>query len=87
MNILITGAKGLIGRALVPFLTTGGHLVIRVVRSKAGSGAGDVAWDPMAGTLDRAALEGSDAVVHLAGENIFGRWTARKKVRIRDSRA
>jgi hypothetical protein len=87
MNILVTGAGGLVGRALVPFLTAGEHRVIRLVRSKAGSGAGDVAWDPTAGTLDRAALEGSDAVVHLAGENIFGRWTARKKARIRDSRA
>ena len=86
MNILVTGARGLIGRALVPFLTTDGHRVLRLVRSKAGSGAGDVAWNPTAGTLDRAAFGGLDAVVHLAGENIFGRWTARKKARIRDSR-
>ena len=86
MNILVTGARGLIGRALVPFLTSDGHRVIRLVRSKAGSGAGDVAWNPTAGTLDRAAFGGLDAVVHLAGENIFGRWTARKKARIRDSR-
>ena len=86
MNILVTGARGLIGRALVPFLASAGHRVIRLVRSKAGSGAGDVAWDPTAGTLDRAAFGGLDAVVHLAGENIFGRWTASKKARIRDSR-
>jgi uncharacterized protein len=86
MNILITGARGLIGRALVPFLIADGYHVIRLVRSKAGCSAGDVAWDPTAGTLDRAALEGSEAVVHLAGESIFGRWTARKKARIRDSR-
>ena len=86
MNIIVTGARGLIGRALVPFSTTDGHRVIRLVRSKAGSGAGDVAWNPTAGTLDRAAFGGLAAVVHLAGENIFGRWTARKKARIRDSR-
>ena len=86
MNILVTGARGLIGGALFPFLTTDGHRVLRLVRSKAGSGTGDVAWDPAAGTIDRAALRGLDAVVHLAGENIFGRWTARKKARIHDSR-
>ena len=87
MNILVTGARGLIGGALVPFLIADGHRVLRLVRSKAGSGPGDVAWDPPAGAIDRAALRGLDAVVHLAGENIFGRWTAGKKARIRDSRA
>jgi NAD dependent epimerase/dehydratase family enzyme len=86
MNILVTGSRGLIGRALVPFLTAGGHRVIRLVRSKASSDAGDVVWDPAAGMIDRAALAGLEAVVHLAGENIFGRWTARKKAQIRDSR-
>ena len=86
MNILVTGSRGLIGRALVPFLTAGGYGVIRLVRSKARSDAGDVVWDPAAGMIDRAALAGLEAVVHLAGESIFGRWTARKKARIRDSR-
>lgn len=86
MNILVTGSRGLIGRALVPFLTAGGHRVIRLVRAKVSSDAGDVVWDPAAGMIDRAALAGLEAVVHLAGENIFGRWTARKKAQIRDSR-
>ena len=87
MNIAVTGASGLVGSALVPFLTTGGHRVVRVVRSAPQSGDGAVQWDPQAGQLDPASLEGLDAVVHLAGENIAaGRWTAEQKARIRDSR-
>ena len=85
MKILVTGATGLIGSALVPFLTTGGHEVIRLTRGRKRSGT--ATWDPDKGTIDRAALEGLDAVVHLAGENIStGRWTAEKKARIHDSR-
>ncbi len=45
-----------------------------------------VGWDPSAGTIDAAGLEGVDAVVHLAGESVMGRWTSAKKARIRDSR-
>ncbi len=85
MRILVTGSSGLIGSSLVPFLTTGGHGVTRLVRSQK-SGDEPVLWDPEAGTLDVARLEGLDAVVHLAGENIAERWTAEKKSKIRDSR-
>jgi len=87
MKILVSGSSGLIGSALIPFLTTGGHDVARLVRRADARGPGTVQWDPAAGTIDAAGLEGFDAVVHLAGENIAGgRWTAAKKARIRDSR-
>ncbi|MGH7785834.1 MAG: TIGR01777 family oxidoreductase [Candidatus Binatia bacterium] len=87
MKVLVSGASGLIGRALVPLLTTGGHQVVRLVRNGDKRSAGTVQWDPAAGTIDAAGLEGLDAVVHLAGENIAsGRWTAAKKARIHDSR-
>lgn len=84
MHIAVTGASGLVGSNLVPLLSTGGHQVTRLVRRTAG--AGEVTWDP-AGEVDLAALDGIDAVVHLAGENIAAaRWTAAVKQRIRESR-
>ena len=86
MKVLVTGSSGLIGSALTPLLTTGGHTVVRLVRDAGKRRPGTVAWDPGSGVIDTAALEGFDAVVHLAGENISGRWTAEKKARIRDSR-
>lgn len=87
MKILLTGASGLIGSALAPFLTTGGHEVVRLVRNGGRRKPGTVAWSPEAGTIDAAGLDGLDAVVHLAGENISGgRWTAARKARIHASR-
>jgi uncharacterized protein len=86
MNILVTGASGLIGSALVSSLTAIGHGVTRLVRTQPASGEQAAHWDPLAGTIDASALEGVDAVVHLAGENIAERWTTAKKVNIRDSR-
>jgi uncharacterized protein len=86
MRIAVTGASGLVGSSLIPFLTTGGHTVTRVVRRDRSSGP-VVRWDPVLGTIDQDALEGHDAVIHLAGENIAaGRWNARRKRAIRDSR-
>ena len=85
LHIAVTGASGLIGSALVPFLTTGGHTVTRLVRSR--PGAGEAHWDPARGAIDAAALEGVDAVVHLAGENLAGgRWTPQRKRALRESR-
>ncbi|MBW3542612.1 MAG: TIGR01777 family oxidoreductase [Planctomycetes bacterium] len=86
MRVLVTGSSGLIGSDLVSFLTTGGHEVVRLVRRQAHA-ADEIAWQPSGGAIDRPALEGFDAVVHLAGENIAGgRWTAKRKARIRSSR-
>jgi uncharacterized protein (TIGR01777 family) len=84
LRVAVTGATGLLGSALVPFLTTGGHEVIPVSRRRSLPGA--IHWDPAAGVIDYAGLEGMDAVVHLAGEPVGTRWTAHRKRRIRDSR-
>ena len=85
MDVLVSGATGLIGSALVPALRDGGHRVRRLTRS-GGSSEDAVTWDPSAGTIDTTGLEGVDAVVHLAGESVMGRWTSAKKGRIRNSR-
>ena len=84
LRVAVTGATGLIGSSLVPFLRTGGHEVTPVTRRRDLPGA--VYWDPAAGVLDHAGLEGMDAVVHLAGETIGTRWTPHRKRRMRDSR-
>lgn len=86
-RIAITGASGLVGSSLARFLTTGGHRVARVVRRRGAVGEGDVYWSPAEGEIDAAALEGVDAVVHLAGENLAaGRWTDERRRRILESR-
>jgi len=85
-RIVVTGATGLIGSALVPTLTTRGYDVRRVTRSAHIARAGDIKWAPDNGTLDPAALEGSFAVIHLAGEGVAARWTPDRRRRIRESR-
>lgn len=86
MRIGVSGASGLIGRALVPSLKEKGHEVVRLVRRKP-SGADQIAWQPNKGVLDPSALEGLDALVHLSGENLAdGRWTDQKKRAIYQSR-
>ncbi len=84
--IAVSGATGMIGGALVNRLRGQGHSVRRLVRPAPRVSDGDIVWDPAAGRLDPAALEGVDAVVHLAGEPIAQRWTAEKKRAIRESR-
>lgn len=84
ITVAITGATGLVGSALVDFLEAGGHTVRHVVRQS--PKPGDVLWDPAGGTIDADALAGCDAVVHLAGENIAGRWTPERKDAILRSR-
>jgi len=93
LRVLVTGASGLIGSALTAFLESGGHEVVRLVRRPPASerrspaSGREMAWDPVAGQIEAGALEGSDAVIHLAGENIgAGRWTAARRRRIRSSR-
>ncbi len=85
LRIAITGASGLVGSALVPFLIGRGHDVHRLVRSAPGREK-EIAWDPASGKLDADDLEGFDGIIHLAGEPIAERWTAARKARIRDSR-
>ena len=82
-TVAVTGASGLIGTALTAALEKRGDRVVPVGRRPP---AGGVAWDPVARRIDTAALEGIDAVVHLAGERIDGRWTASKRRRILNSR-
>jgi uncharacterized protein len=84
LRVAVTGATGLLGTALIPFLTTGGHEVIAVSRRRGLRDA--IHWDPAAGVIDHAGLEGLDAVVHLAGETVGTRWSDHRKRRIRDSR-
>lgn len=87
MNILITGSSGLIGSALIPLLTGQGHRVVRMVRGAAAPDEDVAVWDPDAGKLETSSLEQTDAVVHLAGENIgASRWTEERKKRLRASR-
>jgi len=86
MKVAITGASGFVGAALVPFLTTGEHEIVRLVR-RAPKAKDEVRWDPEAGEIDAAALEGVEAVVNLSGENIAGgRWTDARKKLLRASR-
>jgi len=85
LRIAISGASGFVGSALVPFLTTGGHAVLKLVRRA--SGQDEIAWDPKAGTVELEKLEGVDAVIHLAGAGVAdGRWTEARKKEIHDSR-
>jgi uncharacterized protein (TIGR01777 family) len=83
MRVLISGASGLIGRALTAELTAAGDEPVALVR-RAPLGS-QVQWDP-GQPLDPAKLAGTDAVVHLAGKNVAGRWTPKFKQEILKSR-
>jgi uncharacterized protein len=95
LTIAITGSCGFIGQALTAFLTTGGHTVVRVVRSRTevlqysrSPQERATFWNPKRGFVDISGLNGVDAVIHLAGEPFIGtRWTRRQMGRIFDSRA
>ena len=89
MDVLVTGASGFIGSALVPALVSAGHRPIRAVRGRAAPiGVDAVSWDPEHGSIDTGALEGISAVVHLAGAGIGDRrWTAERKRLVLESRS
>ncbi|MFP6592772.1 MAG: NAD-dependent epimerase/dehydratase family protein, partial [Candidatus Latescibacterota bacterium] len=74
MKILVGGSTGLVGGVLIDYLTASRVEILRLSRSPAPAGEPTVQWDPSAGLLPAAQLEGVDAVVHLAGESIAGRW-------------
>jgi len=87
MDIVISGASGLIGTALTKSLKSNGHRPIALVRRAPKSGADEIEWDPSGGTIDTASLEGVDGVVHLAGAGIGDkRWSDERKKVIRTSR-
>lgn len=86
LRVAITGATGMIGSQLAAFLSTGGHDVLRIGRGEVKPGVVDISWDPDRARLDPRALEGVDAVVHLAGAPIAERWTTEHRRAIRDSR-
>ena len=83
-RILVSGASGLIGKALLASFELPGTQVVRLVRGAA-QNAAQVSWDPLA-QLSPSMVSGFDAVVHLAGESIVGRWTEEKRRAIRESR-
>ena len=86
MRVVVTGATGLIGSALVPFLESEGDATV-ALRRGSGATSDTPSWDPATGELSAGAVDGIDAVVHMAGENIAAaRWTEAQKARIRDSR-
>ncbi|MDR0353332.1 MAG: TIGR01777 family oxidoreductase [Opitutaceae bacterium] len=86
MKFAVAGASGLIGRALMVFLRTQGHEVLRLARREVAADD-ELFWDPEKGALDAAALRGVDVIVNLAGEDIAaGRWTASRREAIRGSR-
>ena len=86
LTVAVSGSSGLVGSQLVAFLMTGGHTVKRLVRSGP-TGPNEVLWNHRSGQIEAEKLEGIDAVIHLAGESVFGLWTEAKKRRIYDSRA
>ncbi len=86
MKILISGASGLVGQALVNFLSLNQHEVFKLVRKRTDLKKDEIRWDIKSKKIDLSALEGFDAVIHLAGENIAGKWTAEKKKKIENSR-
>lgn len=87
LRILISGASGLIGSALTPYLTTGGHQVIRLVRTKTVKCQNKIVWDPSSGQIDTKNLGPIDVVINLAGENIGQKkWDSGRKRLLVESR-
>ena len=85
MKILVSGSSGFIGSALIPYLQDKGFDVSRLIRKKIQPQI-YIFWDPENGILERESVEGFDVIINLCGENIVGRWTQKKKNRIKTSR-
>lgn len=85
MKIVVSGASGALGSALVPELRSSGHEVLRLVRREARS-SDEVSWDPATGSIDADALAGIDAAINVSGANIGRRWTTARRREIRESR-
>ena len=87
-TIVVSGASGLVGSALSQAIGDRQWNLRRLPRRSSANDRGDgISWNPESGLLNFIGFSGTDAVVHLAGENIAsGRWTAAKKLRIHDSR-
>jgi Predicted nucleoside-diphosphate sugar epimerase len=85
-TVVVSGATGLVGRALVESLRARGHRVRRLLRTARDLSTDDVVWDPSVGPVPPEALVDADAVVNLAGEPVAHRWTSERKHAIRESR-
>ncbi|MEW6282749.1 MAG: NAD-dependent epimerase/dehydratase family protein, partial [Candidatus Eremiobacterota bacterium] len=85
LRVALTGGSGFLGSNLASFLESGGHSVLRLVRRRC-LPSGSAFWDPRAGEIDAARLEGLDAVIHLAGESVAQWWTPSVRREILDSR-
>jgi uncharacterized protein (TIGR01777 family) len=87
MTIVIAGASGLVGSALTKSLRAAGHEVRRLVRGRGARESDEIAWKPEMGEIDRTRLEGVDALINLAGENLGARrWTVARREAIQRSR-
>ena len=86
MNVLVTGASGMVGAALIQSLEERGHRAIKLTRAGNRDEASKATWNPTTGQIDLSRVGALDAVVHLAGEPIAKRWTPEVKRRIRESR-
>lgn len=87
MKIVIAGASGFVGRALVQKLEQEGHSLLFLTRGKTDPQQRQIHWDPEQGVLERKEIEGADVWINLAGENIAsGRWTVKRKEKILNSR-
>ncbi|MFM7751041.1 MAG: TIGR01777 family oxidoreductase [Opitutaceae bacterium] len=85
-RVVVAGASGLLGGALVDFLRTQGHEVVRLLR-RGPAGSGEALWNPARGELAPSVVSGADAVVNLSGENVgAGRWSAARREAILRSR-
>lgn len=86
MKILISGSHGFIGSSVFNHFQQQGHELLRLIRPTQVAHSGEVFWEPINEFIHQDKLRGVEAVIHLAGENLFGRWNEKKKQAIRDSR-